>query len=113
MLSVIVNVMVFEDCRNQWSMSRPMLGLILLQEEYFAQLKMQVLQALPEPKQRIVDEYFTALMDGIERNLGVKNKDAFTQNLTVFKRDIQDILRGSAPITAGLPPQPSNSDMVS
>ena len=24
---------MFEDCRNQWSMSRPLLGLILLNEE--------------------------------------------------------------------------------
>lgn len=34
-LSTILNVVMFEDCKNQWSMSRPLLGLILLYEDYF------------------------------------------------------------------------------
>lgn len=32
-LSTVLNVILFEDCRNQWSMSRPLLGLILLNED--------------------------------------------------------------------------------
>jgi len=32
-LSTVLNVIMFEDCRNQWSMSRPLLGLILLNED--------------------------------------------------------------------------------
>lgn len=28
-----MNTIVFEDCRNQWSVSRPLLGLILLNEK--------------------------------------------------------------------------------
>lgn len=34
-LSTLLNVVMFEDCKNQWSMSRPLLGLILLNEDYF------------------------------------------------------------------------------
>ena len=33
MLQTVLNIIMFEDCRNQWSMSRPLLGLILLNEE--------------------------------------------------------------------------------
>ena len=33
MLSNVLNIFIFEDCRNQWSMSRPLLGLILLNEQ--------------------------------------------------------------------------------
>ena len=33
MLAAVLNIVMFEDCRNQWSMSRPLLGLILLNEE--------------------------------------------------------------------------------
>jgi len=36
-LSTVLNVIMFEDCRNQWSMSRPLLGLILLNEEVWYQ----------------------------------------------------------------------------
>lgn len=34
-LSTIINIVMFEDCKNQWSLSRPLLGLILLYEDYF------------------------------------------------------------------------------
>lgn len=34
-LSSILNILMFEDCKNQWSMSRPLLVLILLYEDYF------------------------------------------------------------------------------
>ena len=40
-LSTVLNTIMFEDCRNQWSMSRPLLGLILLNEEVRC---MQILQ---------------------------------------------------------------------
>ena len=33
MLNNVLNIVIFEDCRNQWSMSRPLLGLILLNEQ--------------------------------------------------------------------------------
>ena len=42
-MQTVLNIIMFEDCRNQWSMSRPLLGLILLNEDYFQQLRDQVL----------------------------------------------------------------------
>ena len=33
MLNSILNTVMFEKCRIQWSMSRPLLGLILLNED--------------------------------------------------------------------------------
>ena len=69
MLSTVLNIIMFEDCRNQvrisfhgffndftifqrfheffsrffqWSMSRPLLGLVLLNEDYFESLRDQV-----------------------------------------------------------------------
>lgn len=33
MMSVLVSTIIFEDCPNQWSVSRPLLGLILLNEK--------------------------------------------------------------------------------
>ena len=29
----VMNIIIYDDCRNQWSMSRPLLGLILLNEQ--------------------------------------------------------------------------------
>lgn len=34
-LSSMLNIIMFEDCKNQWAMSRPLFVLILLYEDYF------------------------------------------------------------------------------
>lgn len=75
MLSTILNIIMFEDCRNQWSMSRPLLGLILLNEEYFGQLRQSLVSSQPVDKQATMSQWFDSLMDGIERNLLTKNRD--------------------------------------
>ena len=43
---------------------------------------------------------FENLMEGIERTLLTKNRDRFTQNLSVFRRDINDSLKGPNVTTA-------------
>lgn len=93
-LSTVLNVIMFEDCRNQWSMSRPLLGLILLNEDYFNQLRENIIRSQPVDKQSAMAQWFENLMDGIERNLLTKNRDKFTQNLSTFRRDINDSLKG-------------------
>ncbi|XP_035214477.1 exportin-7-like isoform X2 [Stegodyphus dumicola] len=94
MLSTNLNIVIFEECRNQWSMSRPLLGLILLNEEYFSQLRQNIISnQLPE-KQCVMAQWFDSLMEGIERNLQTKNRERFTQNLSVFRRDVNDSLKG-------------------
>ncbi|XP_071044353.1 exportin-7 isoform X2 [Parasteatoda tepidariorum] len=75
MLSTNLNIVIFEECRNQWSMSRPLLGLILLNEEYFNRLRQNIISnQLPE-KQCVMAQWFDSLMEGIERNLQTKNRE--------------------------------------
>ena len=40
-----------------------------------------------------VQAAFSSLMEGVENNLSNKNKDKFTQNVAVFRRDIGEALR--------------------
>ncbi|XP_012940207.1 exportin-7 isoform X2 [Aplysia californica] len=93
MLSTVLNIIMFEDCRNQWSMSRPLLGLILLNEEYFNKLRSNIISSQPVEKQEAMANCFQNLMDGVERSLLAKNRDRFTQNLSVFRRDINDSMK--------------------
>uniref|UniRef100_T1H8L6 Importin N-terminal domain-containing protein n=1 Tax=Rhodnius prolixus TaxID=13249 RepID=T1H8L6_RHOPR len=106
-LSTVLNVIMFEDCRNQWSMSRPLLGLILLNEEYFNQLRENIIRSQPADKQAAMAQWFENLMDSIERNLLTKNRDRFTQNLSLFRRDINDSLKGPFMTTGSV-----SSDMM-
>uniref|UniRef100_A0A803W8S8 Exportin 7 n=1 Tax=Ficedula albicollis TaxID=59894 RepID=A0A803W8S8_FICAL len=75
MLSTVLNIIIFEDCRNQWSMSRPLLGLILLNEKYFSDLRNSIVNSQPPEKQQAMHLCFENLMEGIERNLLTKNRD--------------------------------------
>ncbi|XP_036792992.1 exportin-7 isoform X12 [Oncorhynchus mykiss] len=98
MLSTVLNIIIFEDCRNQWSMSRPLLGLILLNEkvQYFADLRNSIVNSQPPEKQQAMHLCFENLMEGIERNLLTKNRDRFTQNLSVFRREVNDSMKNSS-----------------
>merc|ERR1712080_340529 len=94
MLQTVLNIIMFEDCRNQWSMSRPLLGLILLNEDYFQQLRDQIAQTQNSRFQAKISKALHNLMDSIEGHLAIRNRDKFTQNLSVFRRDINDSLKG-------------------
>ncbi|KAJ6221671.1 hypothetical protein RDWZM_000216 [Blomia tropicalis] len=96
MLSTILNIIMFEDCRNQWSMSRPLLGLILLNESYFDQWRQSILTMQPH-----MTPLFDGLMNGIERNLLSKNRDRFTQNVSTFRRDLCDFQKTNASNNCG------------
>ncbi|XP_073413217.1 exportin-7 isoform X3 [Dendrobates tinctorius] len=106
MLSTVLNIIIFEDCRNQWSMSRPLLGLILLNEKYFSDLRRSIVSSQPPEKQQAMHLCFENLMEGIEGNLLTKNRDRFTQNLSAFRREVNDSMKNS---TCG----PNSNEMMS
>ncbi|XP_049730257.1 ran-binding protein 17 isoform X2 [Elephas maximus indicus] len=108
MMSVLMNTIVFEDCRNQWSVSRPLLGLILLNEKYFSELRASLINSQPLPKREVLAQCFSNLMEGVEQNLSIKNRDRFTQNLSVFRRDVAEALRCD-----GSTEPPGSLDMMS
>ncbi|VDN94129.1 unnamed protein product [Brugia pahangi] len=110
MLSTILNASLFEDVKCQWSLSRPLLGLILLQEECFQQWKMELLANQPQDKRAAFEEAFTSLMDGVERNVSTRNKDTFTQNMNMFRKTIQEIIKGD--VMSAVQPVPV-ADMMS
>uniref|UniRef100_A0A2M4A7B9 Putative nuclear transport receptor ranbp16 importin beta superfamily n=1 Tax=Anopheles triannulatus TaxID=58253 RepID=A0A2M4A7B9_9DIPT len=93
LLSSMMNIVMFEECKHQWSMSRPLLVLILLYEDHFRQIRETVIQSQPVAKQPTMARLFDVLMDGIERNLLIRNRDKFTQNLSQFRRDINECLK--------------------
>ncbi|XP_054980732.1 ran-binding protein 17 [Sorex araneus] len=107
MMSVLMSSVIFEDCRNQWSVSRPLLGLILLNEKCFRELRASLINTQPPPKQELLAQCFRNLMQGVEQSLSVKNRDRFTQNLSVFRRDVAEALRGDGTSEA------CNLDMMS
>ena len=88
-LKSLFEIVLFEDCSNQWNLSRPMLSLILMNEQIFTNLKTQILSTQPPDQQLRVATCFDKLMADVTRTLEPKNRDKFTQNLTLFRHDFR------------------------
>ncbi|KAL3148536.1 hypothetical protein ABBQ38_013973 [Trebouxia sp. C0009 RCD-2024] len=88
-LSTLFEIVLFEDCSNQWSLSRPMLSLILLNEQIYHELKHRIIASQPAQKQVRLASCLDKLMTDVQRNLEAKNRDKFTQNLTILRHDFR------------------------
>ncbi|KAF2300870.1 hypothetical protein GH714_017937 [Hevea brasiliensis] len=88
-LKTLFEIVLFEDCGNQWSLSRPMLSLILISEQIFSDLKAQILASQPVDQHQRLSLCFDKLMADVTRSLDSKNRDRFTQNLTVFRHEFR------------------------
>ena len=97
-LAVLLHMIVFEECTNQWSLSRPLLALILINEAAYHKWQEQALASMAAhpSRQQKLSEAFEKLMAGIPRgehaNLDVKTRDKFTQNLSQFRHDVRSLV---------------------
>ncbi|KAM0944113.1 putative importin-beta domain, armadillo-like helical, exportin [Dioscorea sansibarensis] len=89
LLKTLFEIVLFEDCGNQWSLSRPMLSLIVISEQMFNDLKAQILSSQPMDQHQRLSQCFDKLMADVARSLDPKNRDKFTQNLTVFRHEFR------------------------
>ncbi|PNT70346.1 exportin-7 isoform X3 [Brachypodium distachyon] len=88
-LKTLFEIIILEDVGNQWSLSRPILSLILISEQMFSDLRAQILASQPVDQQQRFSQCFEKLMTDVTRSLESKNRDRFTQNLTTFRHDIR------------------------
>jgi len=101
-LHLMFQLVMTGEFSSTWSISRPLLGLILLHEQYipslglagpffFLQLKEQLVNSQIEERRPKLRGYFDDLMSGVENNLNTKNKDAFTRNLYNFAQVVRTL----------------------
>ncbi|KAG0210337.1 Exportin 7 [Mortierella sp. GBA30] len=84
---VLFQVVTFENRSNHWSLSRPLLGLILLNREFYLEYTRSFVQAQLPDRQEQLQKAIDGLMEGIENNLTTVNRDRFTTNATTFRRE--------------------------
>ncbi|KAI4339119.1 hypothetical protein MLD38_024091 [Melastoma candidum] len=88
-LKTLSELLLFEDCGHQWSLSRPILSLILINEQTFPDLKAQILASQPADQHQWLSLCFDKLMKNVNRSLDSRNRDKFTQNLVVFRNEFR------------------------
>ncbi|KAH7051460.1 hypothetical protein BKA57DRAFT_534225 [Linnemannia elongata] len=83
----LFQAVAFENRSNYWSLSRPLLGLILLNRDFYNEYINGFIQSQLPDRQEHVQTAVNALMEGIECNTTTLNRDRFTQNITNFRRE--------------------------
>merc|ERR1712039_365110 len=90
-LHLMFQLVMTGEFSSTWSISRPLLGLVLLHERNFTQLKEQLVNSQIEERRGKLRGYFDDLMSGVENNLSTKNKDHFTRNLYNFAQVVRTL----------------------
>mmetsp|Transcript_25560 Transcript_25560/g.71479 ORF Transcript_25560/g.71479 Transcript_25560/m.71479 type:complete len:1067 (+) Transcript_25560:187-3387(+) len=88
-LRSLFEIVLFEECSNQWSLSRPMLSLILINEPLYSTIRNQLIAGQPMDKQAHLSTCLDKLMSEVQCTLEPKNRDKFTQNLTIVRHDFR------------------------
>jgi hypothetical protein len=85
-LHSVFKAVVMENCTRQWSMSRPLLPLILSNTQAYDLMTQNIVQSQAPDRQGPLATAFKDLLAGIEMNLLTKNRDTFTKNLYALVR---------------------------
>ncbi|KAG2485018.1 hypothetical protein HYH03_016221 [Edaphochlamys debaryana] len=87
LLKTLFEIVLFEECSNQWSLSRPMLALVLINGSMYNEIKAGLIASQPAERQPHLAACLNRLMADVSPSLDPKNKDRFTQNLTVLRHE--------------------------
>eukprot|EP01059_Diplonema_ambulator_P037508 TRINITY_DN994_c0_g4_i2.p1 TRINITY_DN994_c0_g4~~TRINITY_DN994_c0_g4_i2.p1 ORF type:complete len:1121 (+),score=264.73 TRINITY_DN994_c0_g4_i2:54-3365(+) len=92
-LGQMFHIVLFDEQANQWSISRPMLPLILVADPQLQQYQQTLMSRIAEgERQKRLHDAFEKLLEGVEPNLEQKTRDKFTGNVTAFKHNVRYIL---------------------
>ncbi|KAJ2784420.1 hypothetical protein H4R18_001130 [Coemansia javaensis] len=87
LLRTILNIVLFEDRPNDWSFSRPLFCLMVLDREFALQHTAQIVQYQPPERRDALVAALKELLSAAEYVLTTKNRDLFTQALTHYRRE--------------------------
>uniref|UniRef100_A0A6T6CE73 Importin N-terminal domain-containing protein n=1 Tax=Compsopogon caeruleus TaxID=31354 RepID=A0A6T6CE73_9RHOD len=91
-LEILFQMILSDECQNQWSLSRLLLSLILTNEDAFLSIKKSFIASQANATdQAMAKEAFDKLMKEVQPNLESKNRDRFTQNVTIFRQAMKSV----------------------
>ena len=92
LLSVLFNILIFGEANNHWCISRPILSIVLCDEQAFLTFRSHLLSTQSPEKQRKLQDAFSNLLIDIDKNLEQSNRDKFTQKVTSFRHNVRGFL---------------------
>eukprot|EP00392_Amoebophrya_sp_AT5.2_P011946 g12036.t1 len=83
-LNLMFQLILAGEFSSTWSLSRPLLALILLYPEDYVLLKDRLILQQIEERREKLRNFFEELMQQVENNLSSRNRDHFTRQLYTF-----------------------------
>lgn len=93
LFEVIIEVIVLEDSTFMWSLSKPLLGLIIVNEHRFEEIKRFVVAKATnnaETQSKLYDA-LSSLMNGVSRTMESKNKERFAKNFSSLRQVLSNL----------------------
>ena len=84
-MNTLFNLVVFEQATHHWALARPIFSLMLIDESFFATYKQQLSSTQSPEVQGRLAQSFAELMEGVQPSLEAKNREKFSQNLSLFR----------------------------
>jgi len=91
-MATLFNQLLFGPIANQWSVTRPILSLMLASEQAFTEYKASLLATQSPENQQQLEEAFGKLLSELQLNLENTNRDRFTQKLAGFRLTVRSFL---------------------
>ena len=93
LFEVVLEVIILEDSNYMWSLSKSLLGLIIINEHRFEDVKRFVITkstSNPEGQQKLYNS-LSELMNGVSRRMDQKNRDRFSKNFSSLRQVINNL----------------------
>ena len=91
-LIMLLNNVMYRNLNTCWSISRPILSIILANEQIVGETKNAILQTQPEANHAKFSEAFGRMMIDISRNLETTNRDRFSQRVNIFRGQVKKFM---------------------
>eukprot|EP00002_Diphylleia_rotans_P040206 TRINITY_DN9481_c0_g1_i1.p1 TRINITY_DN9481_c0_g1~~TRINITY_DN9481_c0_g1_i1.p1 ORF type:complete len:1063 (+),score=207.06 TRINITY_DN9481_c0_g1_i1:100-3288(+) len=88
-MGLLLGMALYEDGINQWTISRPLLTLIILSESSFETWKQYYVARQPSDRQQRLMEALGRLMTDVKPNIESSNRDQFTQNVIMVRQEVK------------------------
>jgi hypothetical protein len=92
LMSTLFNSMLLSTHANLWSVTRPILSMMLASEISFNQYRETLIASQPVENQSKLRNEFDLLTADIQRSVETSNRDKFTQKLTQFRLNVRQFL---------------------
>ncbi|KAJ1642973.1 hypothetical protein LPJ64_005217 [Coemansia asiatica] len=88
LLRTLLNIVLFEDRPNDWSFSRPLFCLVVLDGDFALQHTSQIVQYQHAERREELIKALKDLFSAADFVLTTSNRDSFTQALTHYRREV-------------------------